>query len=117
MVLKLVTDNGTLQFIEADEITSIKVIMSGIFSSFDSSFVNNEIEYFDEKARFFENKILEYSGLDINDIAYRINCEPEKLDLVCCIGLYTKGKFSRTLITNYSTYLLSSEGKTIERLI
>ena len=117
MILKIMTKNGQSNYISAEEFTTHKVVVRGTYNNFKSDHDKSEIMYFNDRHNYMVRKIHELTGMDNQIIDFKINCEFEDLDLICCIYPQTRGKEQNIIVTNQMTFLMSDDGKTIERLI
>jgi hypothetical protein len=117
MVLKIVSRKGQSSYMSAEEFTVHKISVKDLYKSFNSEYDKTDIMYFNDRHNLLVRKIQELTGMDNQIIDFRFDCEFEDLDLVCCIYPRTKAKEYNIIATNLLTYLMSDDGKTIERLI
>jgi hypothetical protein len=117
MILKIMCKNGQSNYKSAEEFTIHKVVVKGIYDKFKSEYDKSNIMYFNDKHNFMVRKIHELTGMDNQIIDFIIDCEFEDLDLICCVYPRSKGKEHNIIATNQMAFLMSDEGKTIERLI
>jgi len=117
MILKIMSKEGQSNYTSAEEFTTHKAIVKGIYDDFQSKYEKSEIMYYNDKHNLMVRKIQELTGIDNQIIDFKINCEFEELDLICCIYPRTKSKEHNIIVTNQMTFLMSDDGKTIERLI
>jgi hypothetical protein len=117
MVLKIMAKNGQSTYISAEEFIVHKTFVGDTYKNFISHYKEPDINYYNEKHNVMVRKIHELTGMDNQIIDFMINCEFEALDMICCIYPKSKGKEHNIIVTNQLTFLMSDDGKTIERLI
>lgn len=119
MILKIVYRNGNTHYIYADKFTTSKVWVKDLYKDFTSELAKNDPQYYADRYNFLVRKIQKETNMTSAAIDFLIDCEFEELDMICCIEPFTHGinYVQHIIATNQLAYLMSDNGKTIDRLI
>jgi len=118
MILKNIEKDGTLHYISANEFAVKRICVKGLYDGFKSEHPKTNIGLYNEsRYDHLSNYVHSETGFSGPCIRLFNNCEYEELDIICCIQPITKMKEHDTIVTNQMAFLMSDEGKTIERLV
>ena len=123
MVLKILKKNGEVTYTSADEFSINKVFIEDIFKHFTSDYFRGHVMYYEDIHNTIVKKIQEQIVLEGQIVDYHLDSyidiglvERTSPMLVCCIYPKSKNKEHNMIVTNCTTYLMSDDGKTIEKI-
>lgn len=116
MILKILHDNKyAVSFIEADEFKVHIVNTTGFMNDYKSVATNSQEE---EKFRYNHMlyKLQEKTGMNHAYMRFETKTKYENLNLVIIISPFSKNKEHDIIVTDHTTYIMTDDGKTIEKI-